>query len=179
MKKPVFLVGYMGCGKTTLGAALASVLQVPFVDLDERIEQQCGVSVAQFITTQGERRFREVEAAQLRQVLTMPVVVACGGGTPCYGNGIRVMNRYGVTVWLTTSVERLVARLMLEEEHRKRPRLAQLDHDGVMRLVNNERTVREPYYKQAQVQFDSTDIETAATTQATARRLAQQLSPLL
>ena len=174
--KPVFLIGYMGCGKTTLGEVLARQMQLQFIDLDEFIEQRCGMSIIGIFDEMGEARFRELETEALQDVAAMAdVIVGCGGGTPCHGDNMALMNRSGVTVWLTTSPERITARLILPEQKAVRPKIVDLADDEVLPLVRAELFSRTPYYAQAQLQFDSTDIETAEATERTARRLAALL----
>ncbi len=99
--KTVFLVGYMCCGKTTLGSAVAAELGVPFVDLDEWVERRAGCSVREIFATQGETAFRRMERAALREVASgdgRGAIVACGGGTPCQrGNMALALLRPGAT----------------------------------------------------------------------------------
>ena len=174
--KPVFLIGYMGCGKTTLGAALAQEMEMTYIDLDELIEQDAGKTIVQLFEDLGEARFREIETQALRNTLTMTdVIVGCGGGTPCHGNNMELMNQSGITVWLNTSPERLTARLLLPEQKNKRPKILALPNEAVLPFVMQELQERTPYYRQAHLHFDSTDIETAAATVRTARRLAALL----
>ena len=178
--KPVFLIGYMGCGKTTLGEALARCMHLRYIDLDEYIEQRQGMTVAEIFDEMGENRFRELEVEALHEVAVMSdVIVGCGGGTPCHGDNMALMNLTGITVWLTTSPERITTRLLLPEEKCKRPKINNLPDDEVLPLVKNELQARTPHYSQCQLQFDSTDIETAAATRRTARRLAQILKGLM
>lgn len=178
--KPVFLIGYMGCGKTTLGEVLARQMGVPFIDLDEYIERQQGMTIVEIFAREGEERFRQLETAALGEVAAMDgVIIACGGGTPCHGNNMTLMNEMGVTVWLTTSPERITARLLLPEQRVKRPKFNDLPDEAFLPLVQRELERRSPYYNQASLQFDSTDIETAPATVRTARRLATLLQPLL
>lgn len=178
--KPVFLIGYMGCGKTTLGEVLAQQMGVPFIDLDEYIERQQGMTIVEIFASEGEERFRQLETAALGEVAAMDgVIIACGGGTPCHGNNMTLMNEMGVTVWLTTSPERITARLLLPEQRVKRPKFNDLPDEAFLPLVQRELERRSPNYNQASLQFDSTDIETAPATVRTARRLATLLEPLL
>ena len=178
--KPVFLIGYMGCGKTTLGEVLARQMGVPFIDLDEYIERQQGMTIVEIFAREGEERFRQLETAALGEVAAMDgVIIACGGGTPCHGNNMTLMNEMGVTVWLTTSPERITARLLLPEQRVKRPKFNDLPDEAFLPLVQRELERRSPYYNQASLQFDSTDIETAPATVRTANRLATLLQPLL
>lgn len=179
MMKPVFLIGYMGCGKTTLGEVLARQMQLRFIDLDEYIEARSGKSVVEIFDEMGENRFRELETAALQEVASMTdVIVSCGGGTPCHGDNMALMNASGVTVWLTTSPERITARLLLPEQKCKRPKINTLLPSEVLPLVQKELLSRSVHYARAQMQFDSTDIETAEATERTACRLAQQLELL-
>ena len=179
MMKTVFLIGYMGCGKTTLGEVLARQLDCRFIDLDEYIEQRQGMTVVQIFDEMGENRFRELEAEALHEVASMTdVIVGCGGGTPCHGDNMALMNQAGVTVWLTTSPERITTRLLLPEQKSKRPKINTLPSNEVLPLVKKELQSRSPFYAQAQLQFDSTDIETGPATARTARRLAKLLKSL-
>ena len=174
--KPVFLIGYMGCGKTTLGEVLARQMHLRFIDLDEFIEQRCSMSVVEIFDNRGEAFFREMETDALQEVAAMAdVIVSCGGGTPCQGDNMAIMNASGITVWLTTSPERITARLLLPEQKCKRPKINTLPPDEVLPLVRAELKARYPHYSQAQLQFDSTDIETAEATERTARRLSRLL----
>ncbi|MBQ9556612.1 MAG: shikimate kinase [Muribaculaceae bacterium] len=174
--RPVFLIGYMGCGKTTLGEVLAMEMGLRFIDLDDYIEQRHGASINQIFASLGESRFRDLETAAVRDVAAMTdVVVSCGGGTPCHGDNMALMNAAGMTVWLTTSPERITARLLLPEQKCKRPKVAHLPDVEVLPLVKAELVVRSAFYGQAQIRFDSTDIETAEATVRTARCLASLL----
>ena len=173
---PIFLIGYMGCGKTTLGEELARQMGLRYIDLDDFIEAQQGMTVAEIFDEMGENRFRELETEALREVAAMTdVIVGCGGGTPCHCDNMSLMNQSGVTVWLTTSPERITARLLLPDQKAKRPKVASLPDEAVLSLVEKELEARTPYYAQAQLQFDSTDIETAEATIRTASRLADVL----
>ena len=178
--RPVFLIGYMGCGKTTLGEALARQMDVPFIDLDEYIQRQQGMTIVEIFARDGEELFRELETAALREVAAIDgAIIACGGGTPCHAGNMELMNQAGITVWLTTSPERITARLLLPDQKLKRPKYKDLPDEAVLPLVKHELEARSPYYSQACLQFDSTDIETAAATIRTARRLATKLYDLI
>ena len=178
--KPVFLIGYMGCGKTTLGEELARQMGVPFIDLDQYIENEQRLTVVEIFARDGEERFRQLETAALRQVAAIDgAIIACGGGTPCHAGNMELMNQAGITVWLTTSSERITARLLLPDQKAKRPKFKDLPDDAVLPLVKQELEARAPYYSQARLQFDSTDIETAPATTRTAHHLTIKLSDLI
>ena len=89
---PIFLVGYMATGKTTLGRALQAAAGVEFVDLDSVVEQRAGMCVSEIFGRLGEAEFRRLESEALDLMLSRRtgrrLVVACGGGTPCHGNNI-------------------------------------------------------------------------------------------
>jgi len=175
--RPVFLIGYMGCGKTTLGEALAHHMGLRYIDLDEYIERQQGQTIVDLFAAVGESRFRQMEATALREVAALTdVIVGCGGGTPCHSDNMSLMNDVGVTVWLTTTAERITARLLLPEQKAKRPKINTLPADDVLLVVKKELAEREVYYSQARLRFDSTDIETAEATRRTACRLADKLT---
>ena len=81
----VFLIGFMGCGKTTLGKKLAARLQYPFIDLDEVLEQQVGMKITQYFKEHGETRFRELESSVLKGAeYPENAIVSTGGGLPCF-----------------------------------------------------------------------------------------------
>lgn len=87
----IILLGYMGSGKSTVGAALSEALAIPFVDLDTRIEEQFDMSVPDLFVKKGAKLFREIEHDTLKEILveTTPKVISLGGGTPCYHNNLK------------------------------------------------------------------------------------------
>jgi len=107
----VFLVGFMGAGKSTVGRALADLLGRVFVDLDERIVALEGRPIVAILEESGERYFRERERAILAGLERRPPpVVACGGGTYAHGPSRRVIDAAGVAVWLQVPLEAALAR---------------------------------------------------------------------
>ena len=172
----IFLIGFPGCGKTTLGKATAMVLNCPFTDLDEYIEEQTGQTVVELFAKHGEAHFRRLERQALRELARRYGIVACGGGTPCDKRNMELMNTHGITVWLTTSEERIISRLCLPEHRAKRPQIASLTDEEIAAYVHRTINLRTPHYAKAQLQFDSTRIETAEETQETALELAAVLN---
>lgn len=174
--RTVFLVGFMGCGKTTLGTELARQLQRPFIDLDEMIEREQGRTVRQLVEQRGEAAFRALEQDALRRAATAGrAIVACGGGTPCAAGAMELMNSAGVTVWLDATVERMAERLCLPEQKAKRPLVAHVATDAMPALVARGLAEREPFYRRAALRFDSTHLESAEQIEASARSLAALL----
>jgi shikimate kinase len=108
----IYLTGFMGSGKTTVGRALARRLGVPFLDLDHEIEQQAGMTVRQIFERQGEPAFRSLEAEALRGTLALAdVVVAMGGGTVTFEANARLAAANGLTVWLNPAFATIAKRI--------------------------------------------------------------------
>ena len=98
----IFIIGYMGAGKTTVGKALAKELNIEFYDLDWYIEARMRKTVKQIFDEQGEEGFRRIENNMLHEVGEFEnVIVSCGGGTPCFFDNMDFMNRQGETVYLS------------------------------------------------------------------------------
>lgn len=156
--KPIYLIGYMGSGKTTLGKALAARCDIRFIDLDDYIEDRAGKSIKEIFASEGEAAFRELERRSLIEVGGMDdTVIACGGGTPCFGENMELMNRNGVTVHLLTSHQRLLERLKLGRA--KRPLIANLNDEELDNFIAGQLERRMPHYSKAAYTFDSTLLE--------------------
>ncbi|MDZ7737539.1 MAG: shikimate kinase [Bacteroidales bacterium] len=154
----VYMIGFMGSGKSTLGKRLASSAGWKFYDLDSRIEDKEGRTVADIFTQDGEDYFREAEAAALRN---MPddkdMVVACGGGTPCYKDNMDFMNKTGVTVYLKLDVETLAQRLM--NARKSRPLIRGMAQDELLKYIDGLLAEREKFYKRSQLIVDGMKAE--------------------
>lgn len=108
----VYLTGFMGSGKTTVGRSLAARLGVPFLDLDQEIEQRAGMPVREIFERFGEPAFRQMEQDALRDTALWPdAVVATGGGTMAYEANARWMRTNGLSVWLNPAFATIVARI--------------------------------------------------------------------
>lgn len=150
--RPIFLIGYMGSGKTTLGRALGRRLGLQFIDLDLYIESRYMRTISQLFAERGEDKFRSIEREMLHEVAEMEdVVVACGGGTPCYYDNIDYMNRCGTTVFLSASEDRLFARLSINRN--KRPLIKDLDDQSLRIFIRENLALRMPHYSKASHSF--------------------------
>ena len=148
----IFLVGYMGCGKSTLGRRLARRLGVPFIDTDARVEEREGATVSDLFRYEGEQRFREIE----REVLDAAIagndsaVISTGGGLPVWGDNMARMNAAGCTVYLRRSAENIAGRLS-PYGRRKRPRLQGLNDEELVAFMTRDMASREPFYSRAKL----------------------------
>ena len=115
----IFLTGYMGAGKTTLGKALARELHIPFIDLDWYIEERFHKTVGELFSERGEASFRELEKNMLHEVGEFEdVVISTGGGAPCFFDNMEYMNRVGTTVFLDVDPKVLFSRLRVAKQQR-------------------------------------------------------------
>ena len=145
----VFLMGFMGAGKTTLGKALAKDLGVSFIDLDQYIERRYMKSVSQIFATKGEKGFREIESRLLREVGEFDdVIVSCGGSTPLIGDNMDYMLANGQTVYLKCDNETLLRRLKVARS--QRPLIASKTDEELAAFIESETSRREPGYMKAQ-----------------------------
>ena len=114
----IFLIGFMGCGKTHWGQQLGKKLNLPFFDLDEQIVTEEGKSITEIFAAHGEEYFRQKEKDVLYTLTENhhSFVLACGGGTPCFYNNIDYMNKQGSTVWINCSTSCLFERLNKDNE---------------------------------------------------------------
>lgn len=150
MKRRIYLIGFMGSGKSFTGRRLAGELELPFIDLDDYLEEKAGRTIFRIFEEEGEAVFRKMEAAALRETERFSAaVIACGGGTPCFGDNMEWMNAHGLTIYLKTPVELLLDRLISETAHR--PLLRGLDRAGLRRYIEEKLAQRGPYYRRASV----------------------------
>ncbi len=154
----IFLTGYMGAGKTTLGKAFARELGVPFIDLDWYIEERFHKSVGELFAEYGEEYFRMQERNMLHEVGEFEdVVISTGGGTPCFFDNMDYMNRQGQTVFLDVSPDILFRRLRVATQ--QRPILRGKTDDELRAFIVRALDSRKPFYSQARYRFDGGHLE--------------------
>jgi shikimate kinase len=146
----IFLIGFMGCGKTTLGRKLAARLNYTFFDLDHLLEEQAGMSVAEYFSSFGETAFRLAESEILKNTAYGDnAVISTGGGLPCFFDNMDWMKAQGTTLYIKLSPKTLASRL----EHGKeaRPLLRDKHGDELVAFIADKLAERESFYEQAQV----------------------------
>jgi shikimate kinase len=149
----IFLIGYMGSGKSTIGLELASLIEYPFFDMDQMIETQEGLTVAEIFRKKGEKAFRLLEHDTLTSLLSeKKAVIAVGGGTPCFFNQMETMNRAGVTIYLKVDVEILYGRL--KDNTDSRPLIKNFSCGDLKEFISNHLEEREVYYQKASIVHD-------------------------
>lgn len=155
----IFLLGFMGSGKTHWGRQLSKKLSIPFYDLDEQIIDREGKSINDIFEHQGEEYFRMLEKETLNIITEShdSFIMACGGGTPCYFNNIEYMNQSGTTVWLDTPIPTLFTRLL--KERKNRPLLKELSDEQIKTFINKKFSDRKMYYEQADVVMAEEPVE--------------------
>ncbi len=161
----IFLTGYMGAGKTTLGRALAAEMGIPFIDLDHYIEKRHCKTIAQLFAEKGEEGFREIERRMLHEVGEFEdVIISTGGGTPCFFDNIEYMNSQGMTVYLDAPVERLFIRLSIARS--KRPLIKEKNDEELMAFIIEQLEKRAPHYSKAQYSFKADKLEDVTQVKA-------------
>jgi len=153
----IFLIGYMGCGKTTLGKILAEKTTYVFVDLDTFIEEKYHKTVSQIFAEMGQDKFREIERDCLAEVCDFEqTIIATGGGTPCYYDNLQKMNDAGLTVYIQLTIAQLCARLETSRAG-KRPLIADKKGEELQQFIQEGLKAREPFYKQAKLKVSGSD----------------------
>jgi shikimate kinase len=146
----IYLVGFMGSGKSTVAKRLASDMELNFYDLDSLIETDSGSSIADIFQNQGEESFREIERRVLRTTGSLKSsVIACGGGTPCFFDNISFMNSVGKTVYIEMSISQLLSRL--EGAKSERPLLNGLKGDKLKLYIAKTLEERSHFYSKANI----------------------------
>ncbi|MFP4620827.1 MAG: shikimate kinase [Bacteroidales bacterium] len=149
----IFLIGFMGCGKTTAGKKLADKLSYSYLDLDQFIEQQEQENIRNIFEKKGEKYFREQESKYLKEITrTNDAVISTGGGAPCFYDNMDYMNNAGLTVYLKMKPEQLASRLKNVRE--ERPLIKDKDDSELLQYISNKLNERERHYQKAKLVVD-------------------------
>jgi len=159
----VFVLGFMGAGKSTFARALAEKIAYEFADLDELIEAKLGRSVRQIFETEGEAFFRAAESNCLIELGSRDnIVVACGGGTPCYNDNGNWIMQHGKSIYLECSLPQLTTRLEKETELRPLLRKEENLEETIRRMLRSRR----PFYEAADITLSGEDPDMEAAVSA-------------
>ncbi|MEO6406492.1 MAG: shikimate kinase [Ferruginibacter sp.] len=154
----IFLIGFMGSGKSYWAKKWAEKYHLKFIDMDDLIENQTGKSIQQIFDEEGENGFRLREKRTLQGLPTdESVIVACGGGTACYFDNLQWMNEIGITLYLKASVEQIISRVSTELYNR--PLVKNIKKDELKPFIENKLQQREPYYSQAKFTIAVEDLD--------------------
>jgi shikimate kinase len=147
----IFLIGFMGSGKTHWGRLLSKKLGLTFYDLDTVIVEQEKKSVSDIFADKGEEYFRYKETEALERIADEKngFILSCGGGTPCFFNNIEFMKKSGKVIWLNTSTDVLKQRLL--RERKSRPLIREVDESDLERYIVRKLSERRMYYQQSDV----------------------------
>ena len=148
----IFLVGFMGSGKSHNGKKIAKALKIDFFDLDQIIEAEEGLSISNIFEQKGEAHFRNLERKYLKAFKNKHnFILSTGGGTACYFDNILWMNGQGETIFLDASLNLLTQRLVRKQA--KRPLLKDLSEADLRLFIKEKLMVRLPFYSQANTRF--------------------------
>lgn len=151
MKLPIYLIGYMAAGKTTVGRILADRLGWHFVDLDEAFAEIHGKTPAEYIRENGIEEFRYKEKYVVEDLAELPiekVIYATGGGYPCWEDNMECLRELGTSIYLKWKPEHLAKRLMLTDLS-ERPVLQGRTEDELLQFIVPQLQAREPFYMKA------------------------------
>ncbi|NDV47677.1 shikimate kinase [Paludibacter sp. 221] len=156
-----FLIGFMACGKTTIGKAVAEKMGFGFVDLDKLIESEHNKTVSEIFAEQGEEAFRKLENEYLKKLISLEnTIIATGGGVPCFFNNMELMNEHGKTFYLKFAPEELKTRIQISSQN-SRPLVAGKSDEELLHFVSESLKKREHFYNQATYTVYGNDNEIA------------------
>lgn len=159
----MYLVGFMGSGKSSIGKRVAKLLNWEFVDLDEQIQQAAGKTIAEIFANEGEDAFRRLEQKVLHHSFNLDhALIATGGGTPCFYDNIDAIRKHGMSIYLRCSVDYLSKKLMSSK--RERPLVKSKSAKALKAFITEKLSDRDAYYLQAQhvISWESYTKEQAA-----------------
>ena len=157
-QRKIYIIGFMGSGKTTAGKKLAALLGWTFADLDKMIIQKTGLPIPGIFSEHGEAFFRKTESEVLREPGSETnVVISTGGGTPCHDENMDYMLATGLTVYLKLTPPQLVSRL--SGSSTERPLIKGLDKEGLLKFIEQKLAQREQFYSKAEIVVDGIDLD--------------------
>ncbi|MFC4666011.1 shikimate kinase [Falsiporphyromonas endometrii] len=172
--KPIFIIGYMGSGKSTIGRKLADELNFNFIDTDFFIENRFRQRVQDMFKTVGEETFRKREHMVIEELSGMTQsIIATGGGLPCFYNNMEIIKTCGISIYLEVSNEILTQRLELCK--RTRPSVKDKSGEELFKHVEEGMALRAPIYQQADIIICANKLMTTEDEKVLAKKIASQL----
>jgi Shikimate kinase len=170
----IFLIGYMGAGKTTLGKAFAREMNLSFVDQDWYIEERFHKTVQEIFAERGEQGFRELERQMLHEIAEFEnVVISTGGGAPCFYDNMEFMNQKGETVFLNVAPDVLFSRLKIASQNR--PILRGKTNEELKAFIAKALEKRAPFYSKAKYIFNADELEDIYQIKSSVNKLKELL----
>jgi len=161
--KPVkiFLIGMMGSGKSYWAEKLKKKFHAAAYDLDALVEMMEEKTIAEIFAEESEEYFRKAESKMLKLFAEKKqFIVSCGGGTACYDDNMKWMNKQGITIWIDEPIETLASRLMKEKSHR--PLIKDLDDKGLAEFLDKKLAERAEFYQKAAYRLCGEELSEAA-----------------
>ena len=157
MVNRIYILGFMGVGKSTTAKALARKLGYDFMDTDKLLEKKYKININNFFSKYGEELFREIEHGTLLETFNHnKCVIATGGGLPCYFDAMDKINANGVSIFLKMDEKSIVNRLMASKQ--KRPLLSDLSDEELLNFVERKLNSRINYYSKAWLTIPALDM---------------------
>lgn len=154
----IYLIGYMGCGKSTLGRRLSKYLSLQFVDMDHYIEERNYKTIPQIFAEDGEAEFRKTERKALEELSEFTdIVIATGGGAPCFFDNMDLMNKTGKTIYLNIHPKILADRLLKSKT--ERPLIKGKSREELVAFIDETLNKRNEFYTQAKYQITQPDLD--------------------
>mgnify|MGYP001314049928 FL=1 len=143
----IYLIGYMGSGKSYLGKLISNELKIPYLDTDKEIEKIEGKSIIEIFNEKGEKYFRRVEQKILHQINNKDSIISCGGGLPIFDNNMNYINNTGTSIYLKGSYNHLYS--ILKNKKKRRPLIAKIPEKKLLNYIKKDISEREKIYKRA------------------------------
>ena len=166
----IFLIGYMGAGKTTIGKSLARRMNLNYIDTDHYIEARYRKKVGDIFVSEGEERFRQLEHRILLEVSEFEnIVISTGGGLPCFHDNMTLMNNRGITAYLEIPEEELAKRLEMSKN--VRPVLKGRTGGELIEFVREHLNERRQFYEQSKIRLYAGQMDTNNDIESLSRKL--------
>jgi shikimate kinase len=158
VKNLIYLIGFMGSGKSTAGKKLAALLGWSFIDLDKKVEEHTKKTISDIFLQDGEEYFRQIETQMLGSLMSLgKTVIATGGGTPCHGDNMDQMLNSGLTIYLKLTPRQLQRRLLASSD--ERPLIKNMDKSQLLAFIEKKLASREHWYNRAEIILDGINLD--------------------